>query len=102
MSIVSKKYLVAGIALATLTFAATLSPTHTVEAATCKQGVVEARGFAGSLSSARTKAWQNWQTKVANQFGLNWSVPQYATYTSEHCHHTTCVVKGKPCYHYPQ
>ena len=61
MSIISRKYLIAGMAVATLTFAATLSLTHTAEAATCKQTMVSATGHGSTKAAALKKAWDNWQ-----------------------------------------
>lgn len=102
MSIISRKYLIAGMAIAALTFATSLSLTHTAQAATCKQTMVQSSGIGGSKASALKNAWNNWQKKVTTQFGLNWSVPQYATSKSESCHHLKCTVKAQPCYHFPQ
>jgi hypothetical protein len=101
LSIVATKYLIAGIALATLVFAAPLP--HTAEAANCKTFYVTAEGKSYSQTSAKKKAWQNWQNKVWAQYGLNWSVPEYAASKSTTCTGKyKCVAKGKPCFHMPQ
>jgi hypothetical protein len=102
MLITSKKYLIAGVAFATLTFATTLSLTHTAEAANCKTFYVTAEGKGYSPATSKKKAWQNWQTKVWNQYGLNWSVPEYAANKSTTCTGLKCIAKGKPCFHMPQ
>ena len=96
------KCLIAGVAMATLAIATSLLPMGAAEAANCKQTTVQAQAKSYSKPLALKKAWGNWQKKVWDQYGLNWSVPEYATSKSESCTGLTCVVKARPCFHMPQ
>ena len=102
MSTISKNHLTAGFAIAALAFATMLWLTHTAEAAQCKSFYVTAEGKSFSITASKKKAWDNWQKKVWDQYGLNWSVPEYAANKSTTCTGLKCIAKGKPCFHMPQ